>query len=322
MALRRRRLIVRPRLLSNEEWEEAEAKRLAACPEAAAYDETEVLKFLGAVWYLDHVNERDMVDWLKESRIPFPPAFTFDAYRLSRYLLHQWHKAEIRAAFDYQLRFMDSAAIARIRRTRGREDLLRLVQIYTSPLATSMLRLNGLADLVPEMMEVMPPEWLSGHRALLHCGRRLMHTCLTEPPQPRSTQWDRQKLLRRIHHRDLQLQSMRKSLYRLRRERKTLLDRIRRAGAHVPPELGQLAADLQNLRQERSEAEARHARTLADLHAHFDLQVAQARADLDKVARECTEALSLLRPWGSEPQGAAVEPVWRGPLQRRRSNWQ
>lgn len=318
MALPRRRLIVRPRLLSNEEWEEAEAKHLAACPEAASYEEAEVLEFLGAVWYLDHVNERDMVDWLKENRIPFPPAFTFDTYRLSRYLLHQWHKAEIRKALHYQLRFLDSAAIARIRRTRRSEELLRLVQNYTSPLATSMLRLNGLADLVPEMMEAMPPEWLSGHRALLHCGRRLMHICLTEPPQPRSTQWDRQKLLRRIHHRDLQLQSMRKSLYRLRRERKELLERIRMAGADVPPELGRLAADLQNLRRERSEAEARHARALADLHARFDLQVAQAKADLTEVARECTEALGLLRPWGTEPDSPRAEPPWAATLEGRR----
>lgn len=316
MALRRRRLIVRPRHLSNEEWEEAEARRLASCPKAAAYDEDEVLEFMGAVWYLDHVRERDLIDVLKESRIPFPPAFTFDTYRLSRYLLHHWHKPEIREALHYQVRFVDTSAITRIRRTRVREELVRLVKNYTTPMATSMLRFNGLGELVPEMLKAIPAEWLSGHRALLHCGRLLMHQCLTEPPQPRTTQWDRQKVLRRINHRDLQLQSMRKSLYRLRRERKALLDRIRRAGVNVPPELGQLAAELQNLRRERAEVEARHARALADLHALFDRQVAEARAELTRVARECAEALSLLRPWGSEPETLPAKSLRTAVLER------
>lgn len=322
MAPARRYLLARPRFLTFDEWEQAEARWLAACPEAASYEEREVYEFLAAAHYLDFMGDRGLSRRLKRARIPFPPALTYDPYRLSRYLLSQWHNPGLRQTLHDEVILLDPEAISRIKRNRKLEDLVNLVTTHTPPVAFWMLRRYGMADRIPELMDALAPGQLTLNRVLLLFGRRLMHMCLTEPlPQARPSQWEKQKLLRRITLRDVQLRSMRRSLYHLRRERKALLTRLRQAGADLPPELGCLASELQQLRQERAAAEARHAQALAELSQRFEREVAQAQAELQATTRECAEALALLRPWGSPAGDPQENPhqsrVWR----RRRAAW-
>lgn len=318
MASPRRYLLNRPRMLSNAEWEEALNTSLAACPAAAAYSEDEVLEFLSAAFYLDHLADRAVLEWLKENRLSYPAAFTFDPYRLSRHVLYCWANPEVRLALEYQIRFLDASTVTRIRRKRLPADLYGLVCRCSSPAAVWILQLYGLTDLVPDLLATLSPEEREAHRLWLQYGRLVMHQCLTEPPQPRSSQWDRQKLLRQIGLRDVQLRSMQKSIHRLRRERKSLLDRIRRAGAAVPPELGALAAELTQLRQARAEAEAAHRLELAALASRFDQELARVRAELAATAAETRDALALLLPWGLLPDSRPELPA---PFSSRRRRW-
>jgi hypothetical protein len=277
---------------------QAQEERFAACPAAAQYTDEEAEDFLGAALVLDNADPKGLVEFLQIGGIAFPPELAYDGYRLSRYVMHhKWANPVVRAALLDRVR-IDWPGLERQNRQGNLRGWTKAAEHYGPPAVIALMRHRGLAAQIPEFMAALPPWQLERHRALLMASKLLLHRYLTEPEPPRQpTPWEQRRLARRLRLRELQMRSMRSSLYKLRRERKALLNHMREVGRQKQPELDAYLAELEELRQARCEAERRHAAAMAEQARHHQETIARLRQQLAAAQQDYSAALQVRGTW-------------------------
>jgi len=285
-----------------EDFAALQQERFAACPEAAQYSDEEVSDFLAAAQYLDASELKGTVAMLRRAKIAFPPDLAFDSYRLGRHLLSRWGDPSLRDTFFHDAMTVNYRLLARLRRQGDIQGLVDFADQDGPPAALSVLRNNGLGDMLPAVFAAFSPELATRHQALLLAGKVLMHRFLTEPaPQRQPSRWEQRKLIRRIRLRDVQLRSMKRSLHTLRRERKSLLARLPGATRRDQPELDVLAVQLQQIRAARAELEQNHAATLAQQARQHQEVMAALQEQLASALQDYSDTVRTRKAWLSDP---------------------
>ncbi|MDB4896305.1 MAG: hypothetical protein JWN15_2567 [Firmicutes bacterium] len=275
-------------------------RRYAACPEAAQYPDEEAEDFLQAAHYMDYVDHKQIVSNLQAARISFPIELTYDEYRLGRYILRRWRDPILRQAFLQRALTLDFRGIRKLRGPEGVTALLPSVDWYGAPQVISALRHHGLGDTVPAVMAALSPAQASRYRALLLFGKVLMHEFITQPEPPRQpSPWEQQKLARRIRLRDVQLHAMTRSSHALRRERQSLLRRVRAARRQQHPELDGLASELAKLRAAHTEAARLHAAALAEQACVHREAADRLHAELAAALHDYQRTLTVRTAWSA-----------------------
>lgn len=118
-------------------------------------------------------------------------------------------------------------------------------------------------------------------------------------------------MIRRIRRRELQLRSMRQSIYILSRERKALLHRIRAAERAAAAELEALTARLAQIRGELATAEMAHAAAMSELAARQAAELAAIEGRVRASLQDFADALAERQAWAPAAplQGAVVAVV-------------
>lgn len=277
-----------------EEFAERQRAAFAACPEAHGYSDEEAEDFLATATALDVVDRSDRYDLgkpLRKAGIAYPPELAYDAYRLGRHLLHRWGDAAFRETLMHRVLQPDAQAFARLRRDVNRA----LAVVSQNRLASGLaaLRWSGLADMIPAVKAAFTPKQQTQYAAQLLYGKLRLHEFLTTPEPARApSRWEQQKMLRRLHLRQVQMRSLGRSLHHLRRERKALLNHLRSLSGEVP-ELRPLAEQLEAVRAEQAAVESRHAEALAAQTQLHEAAVLALQAEIHAARAGYAEALAM-----------------------------
>lgn len=290
--------IIRSRGQALEGFAEEQQAALAACPEAARFDDQEVEAFWAAALYLDMLEPNDVAKRIQKARISHPPELAFDPYRVGRHLFRRWSDPAVREAFLQRGVELEAALLARLGRDRDLPGLRPTLDHWGGPAVVYFLRRYRLGDLVAPLFESYTPEEARRHQALMHYGRLQLHQFLTEPEPARTpSSWERQKLARRIRLREVQLRAMRRSLRKVSQEHRDLQARLRELARTEHPELRPLADEWVRLRKQLQEMERRHRTELAALTAQHQEAQARLRAELALTQEVYRKTISLRRSW-------------------------
>jgi hypothetical protein len=302
MGRRKRRLLqVNSSMLKAEGYVAFLEDQLAACPDAAQYADEVVGDFLSALIYLDWMGRTAMVKVLQQAGIAFPPELAFDKYRLGWHVLRKWLDPDIREAALRNMFFdLDYRLLARLKRSGDALELQTFCRTTGSVLVLSIFRTVGMSDLIPKALAALSPDLTALHRAAMTWSRLELHRITTGPEPARlPSRWEQQKLLRRIHLRNVQLRSMGRNLHALRQERKALLTRLRESDRREVPELDALAWELEEIRAARATAERQHEAALAEQARRCEEELAQLRTLAASAAQDYKETLAGQPAWAT-----------------------
>lgn len=300
---RRRRFLMAEGIMKSRgealaEFAAEQESALAACPEAARFEEQEVETFWAAALYLDMLEPDRVAKQIQRARISYPPELAFDDYRLGRHLFRRWNDPAVREAFLERALELEMGPLARMGRERDLEGIRPTLNHWGGPAFLCLLRRFRLDDLAVSVLESYTPEEAARHQALMQYGRLQLHRFLTEPEPARApSPWERQKLARRIRLREVQMRAMRRSLRKVGQERKALQARLRELARTEHPELRPLADEWASLRKKLQEMERQHRAELAAMTARYQEAQARLRSELAAAQESYRRTLTLRRSW-------------------------
>lgn len=276
---------------------------ILACPEADRFEDHEVEAFWAAALYLDMLEPERVAKRLQKARIAYPPELAFDEYRLGRYLFRRWSDPVVREAFLDRGIELEMRSWVNMGREPGLADLRPTLNYWGGPALIHFLR-RYRQRLIAPLFESYTPEEEARHRALMQFGRLQLHRFLTEAEPARTpSAWERRKLAKRIHLREVQVSSMRRSIRKIGQERRALQARLRELARTEHPELRLLADEWASLRQQLQELEREQQAELAALTAQHQEALAQRRRALSLEQAAHQEVLRLRRRWLSTARG-------------------
>lgn len=293
MARRRRRLLDIPGSATVEYMEALARRLMERYPQAAAYDEDEVSDFFALADCLDRIDPVALRQALRRARVHVPPRVQTDAYRIGRNLLHRWHESGLRQTLVRSLLGLNLRALAPLKEA-PLDELMDVTASHGWVIGLWVMRQAGLDFRIPEVLAALSPEKAAVHRALLDVGRGLLCKYVTEPDlldlQP---SWrEQRKIIQKIRKRDVQMASMRRSIYALTLARKALVARIRRAERKARAELDALSARLEQIRHEAAAAEMAHAGALSEQARRHAAEIDALQSQLAGALQEFAAALA------------------------------
>ncbi|HEY3368082.1 MAG TPA: hypothetical protein VGK74_23735 [Symbiobacteriaceae bacterium] len=296
MAQQKRSLVLSDLAASwTEDFSEQQQAAFATCPEAARYSDEEVEDFLMVAFTYDSHGQDHRTDLGKPLRkvgISHPAELAYDGYRLGRFIFRRWGDPAFRELIIGRVMHLPVRSWAGIMRGKF-SDAMDMVVQYRFAGGLAALRLAGLGDMIPAVKAAFSPEQQAQYAAVLLYGKLKLHQFITEPEPARTpTRWEQQKLLRRLHLRQVQMRSLKRSLHHLARERKALTNRLRALGEEVP-ELRHLAGLVAAVGAESQAAESRHAEAMAAQARQYEAAIGTLQARVEAVRANYAEALAL-----------------------------
>ncbi|HYF94810.1 MAG TPA: hypothetical protein VD969_21560 [Symbiobacteriaceae bacterium] len=294
---RRKRYLVLSDLASSKTADFAERQQadFADCPAAARYSDEEAEDFLLVAMTYDFGvpgKRPDLGKPLRKVGISYPPDLTYDSYRMGRHIFRRWGDQQFRKLIIGRVMHVNAGSWGGVLR-RKLTAVMEMVEHYLLAAGVAALRLAGLDDLIPAVKSAFSPEQQAHYAAVLLYGKLTLHRFITEPEPARApSRWEQRKLLRRLRLRQVQMRSLRRSLYHLRRERKALLSRLR-ALSEEAPEVRLLAEQLEAVEAERQAAESRHAEAAAAQRLQYEAAIAALRTQVEAVRADHAQALAL-----------------------------
>jgi hypothetical protein len=275
---------------------------LARYPEAPQYTEEEIADFAFSALAIEHGRYRDdLGDLVRAAGIRIPRHVSSDLYQTGRFVLRRWRDPAMRRIIMY-IRAVNRKVPYFRSALQG--DVQPLADDYEHfgpwPLVqVAVLHDLGRADLVPAFNAALNAERRAYFQANLAYGRYLMlkycHGLPGHEKQPTAS--EQRQIIQRIHKRELQLQTMRRNLYTLSQERKSLTARLRETDHASRAELTRLLAELVRLQQALAEAEREHAVALAARTEAYQNRLATLEAALAPIQQDFTAALAERNRW-------------------------
>lgn len=245
-----------------EEFAEQQQAAFSACPEAHRFSDEEAEDFLLTALTCDFADEGDVGKALRKHGIAYPPELAYDTYRLGRHIFRRWADHQLRDLILNRVVGFSARECAAIIRRRM-DAVMELVKDYFYAGGMAGLRRLGVGDMVGPAKAALSAEQMRQYQATLLYAKLKLHQFTTETEPARApTRWEQQKLLRRLHLRQVQMHSLKRSLRRLRTERKALVGRLRHLQTEIP-ELRTLAEELEAVNTQRRALETSHAELLA-----------------------------------------------------------
>lgn len=278
-----------------EEFAARQQADFAACPEAASYSDEEAEEFLMVAQSYDNTireNRTDVGKGLRQAGISHPPELTYDPYRLGRHIFRRWGSPVFRELVIQRVIRLNVRSMTGLMRRRF-TDVMAMVEDMHLAGGLAGLRVAGLGDMIGQVKAAFTPRQRAQYAAILLYGKLRMHQFITEPEPARApTRWELQKLLRRLHLRQVQMRSLRRSLHHLRQDRKELVSRLRALNEDVP-ELRHLAELLESVEGDRAAAERLHAEALAEQTRQHEADMAAVRRRIEAVRAGHAATLAL-----------------------------
>ncbi|HEY3368688.1 MAG TPA: DUF2325 domain-containing protein [Symbiobacteriaceae bacterium] len=285
---------------------------LTRLPGHPDYPDEEVAEFGMIAGAIDQLTPEELLQVLKRGKVRVPAVYALDSDRLVRYVLYRWREPQVRAALTSGINLKHDK-MSRAVQLGQLEQLPALYRTDGVFLSDVLVIRGGHFHRLPEVMTGWSPEERKHREAWYRYGQALMQRLLHQPPiiwQKCGFQ-KRRRLIQCIRRRDLQLQSMRRSLYQVGRERKVLISRVWQAEREAAAEMDRLAAELKRLQQELAEAEVRHAETAAAAADRWCAEVDAAQREVEALTRDFAEALAERSAWAPDTPltGLAVTVV-------------
>ncbi|HWI61128.1 MAG TPA: hypothetical protein VNT75_04805 [Symbiobacteriaceae bacterium] len=295
---KRRRYLTWPALrgADSDEFLKAQAERFAACPEAAAFSDEDAQDFMLVASMLDGCQPDDVLRMLRNAGVSPPIDIIYDCYRMARHFIRRWHEPGVRERFLTRSVTVPAKAIARLRRFRNPAEMHRTVERHGPVGAVAIYRTAHVADLIGDLRATFTPKEQITYQSTLLWAKVELHRLTTEGEPARiPSRWEQQKLVRRLHLRDVQLRTMRRARRHLRGERTALLSRLREIGVQEQPELRELADELETIRLTRAEAERNHQAALAEQSERCRETIARLESEVAAAEAGYQAALALRR---------------------------